>query len=347
MRNIKAILLLFVVAVVSAATVLYTTVSYAFYDIPIGESIIEISSAESVSQGESQSVPASSETQGLSQTSVPSSSEAAVAAQTEGEVSGAIVSKHIAPSSAPLSYSGVYLKNNSGAVVNIKTELDNGTDIKISKSDEPQVLILHTHATESYMLNERDYYTTTDASRSTDNSINMVAVGEIIATKVKNAGFSVLHDSTLHDYPSYTGSYTASAKTINSYLKKYPSIKIVIDVHRDAVADGSNKVKLVTEVDGKNAAQVMLVMGSETGTVKNFSGWRENLRLAMLFHQKIESMYPGLARPILLMSKKYNQNLTSGSMLIEIGTDANTLTEAKYSAELVGNSLAELLYSLS
>ncbi len=342
----KAILLLTLVAVVSAATVLYATFTVTFYEIPVYDSEVVVSEGITEST-ESKSEITSSVDETVSSVSSTPSSEPATTVQTNGEVSGAIISKHINPASAPLSYSGVYLKNNSGATVDIKTELSTGVSLKVEKSADPQVLIVHTHATESYMLEERDYYTTADASRSTDNAVNMVAIGEIMAQKVKDAGFGVIHDGTLHDYPSYTGSYTASAKTINSYLKKYPSIKIVIDVHRDAVTDGSNKTKLITDINGKNAAQVMLVMGSETGSVSNFPGWKKNLRLAMLYHQKIETMYPGLARPILLMSKKYNQNLTNGSMLIEIGTDANTLDEAKYSAELVGNSLAELLSSLS
>ena len=122
----------------------------------------------------------------------------------------------------------------------------------------------------------------------------------------------------------------------------------MLDLHRDAVsANDTDKVKLVTEIEGKKAAQVMLVMGSQSGGVTNFPNWKENLKLAVRLQQKIEEKYPTLARPLSLMSKNYNESLTTGSLLIEFGTDANTLSEAHYSAELVGNAIAELLGGLT
>ena len=110
-----------------------------------------------------------------------------------------------------------------------------------------------------------------------------------------------------------------------SYLKKYPSIKVVIDIHRDSVSAEGGKSKLVTQINGKKAAQVMLVMGSQGGIVKDYPNWKKNLSLAVKLHQKIEKNYPTLARPILLRNAKYNQNLTTGSILLEVGTEANTM----------------------
>jgi stage II sporulation protein P len=174
----------------------------------------------------------------------------------------------------------------------------------------------------------------------------MVNLGNIVEDKLNSLGISTLHDKTMHDYPEYNGSYTRAAKTINSYLKKYPSIKIVIDMHRDAVASGSDKIKLTADINGKKAAQVMLVMGSQSGSVTNFPNWKENLKLAVRFQQTMEVMYPGLARPLSLTSKNYNESLTNGSILLEMGTDANSIQEVEYSAELVGNALVSLLNTL-
>ena len=114
-------------------------------------------------------------------------------------------------------------------------------------------------------------------------------------------------------------------------------------MHRDSVASGDDKIKLTTEIEGKKAAQVMLVMGSQTGSVTGHSKWQENLKLAFKLQQKLENKYPTLARPLMLVSKLYNQNLTTGSLLLEFGTDANSLEEACYSAKLVGNAIGELL----
>mgnify|MGYP002442402645 FL=1 len=174
----------------------------------------------------------------------------------------------------------------------------------------------------------------------------MVSVGNIVADKLNAAGITTLHDTTEHDYPKYTGSYSRAAKTINGYLKKYPSIKIVLDLHRDAAANGNDKIKLTTEIGGKRAAQVMLVMGSQSGSQTHFPNWKENLKLALRLQQTLENKYPTLARPLSLTSSGYNESLTKGSLLIEFGTDANTVEEAHYSAGLVGNALADLLNNL-
>ena len=274
--------------------------------------------------------------------------EESTPASTDGSVKGKVISRYISPYNAGLSYNGVYLKNSTDLTVDIKALLESPLTFKISKDGSPQVLIVHTHTTETYMTEESDYYTEAFSSRTRQSDKNMVSVGKRVAEKLNGAGIKTLHDTTEHDYPNYTGSYSRAANTINSYLKKYPSIKVVLDLHRDAVSSGeSDKVKLVTEIDGKKAAQVMLVMGSQSGSVTNFPNWKENLKLAVRLQQKIEQKYPTLARPLSLMPKNYNESLTTGSLLIEFGTDVNTLAEAHYSAELVGNALAELLSGLT
>lgn len=280
--------------------------------------------------------------------SVPESTQSTV--QTSGDNAsalGKIVEQFLSPYSASLSHNNVYIKNSTPLNIDLKSELSQPLKIKINKSKEPQVLILHTHATESYMKEERDYYTASDLTRTTDNAANMINIGNIIAERLKVGGFSVIHDKTQHDASSYSGSYTKAEKTITEYLKKYPSIKIVIDVHRDSISlGGGNKAKPTVEINGRKAAQVMLCMGSESGAVTGFPNWKENFRLAAHFQQTMEVMYPGLARPMLLMSKKYNEHLTTGSMLLEVGTEANTLAEASYTAELVGNCLINLFNTL-
>ena len=276
-----------------------------------------------------------------------SSSETSSKEASAAAVKGKIESRYISPYSAGLSYNSVYVKNSSGLSINLKEFLTSPLLYKIEKNDLPQVLIMHTHTTETYVNNDNGVYLEDYTSRTTDNSKNMAEIGRIIAEKLESAGIKTLHDTTQHDYPKYSGSYTRAAKTINSYLKKYPSIKIVLDLHRDAISAGGNdKVKLVTQINGKKAAQVMLVMGSQSGGVTNYPNWKENFKLATRLQQTIEIKYPTLARPISLMSKNYNQSLSNGSLLIEFGTDANSLDEAKYSAEMVGESLVTLLNNL-
>ena len=269
---------------------------------------------------------------------------AAVAAA-GGEVLGKVKNKTVKNSAANLSENGVHIKNSTDLTVNIGELLSAKLGYTIEKGTSPQVLILHTHATESFLSEDRDYYTSADRSRTTDNSFNVVALGTVITDKLNNAGIAAVHDATQHDYPSYNESYLRASKTIKAYIKKYPSIKVVIDIHRDAIQSGSEKTKLTAEIEGKRAAQVMLVMGSQSGNVKNFPNWKENLKLALRLQKNLESMYPTLARPLSLMPRSYNEPLTTGSMLIEIGTDANSFGEAAYSAELLANSLIKTLGS--
>ncbi len=283
----------------------------------------------------------------VSSSASKTSSVSSVAVSAPKDVKGKIISQYISPYYAPQSYSKVYMKNSTGVSVDIKKLLEADLGYKIStKSSEVQVLIVHTHATESFMDTDSNYYTSNFNSRSRDNSKNMVKIGDIVAEQLNKAGIKTLHSKTLHDYPEYTGSYSRAKETINWYLKKYPSIKIILDLHRDSISSGSDKIKPVTEIGGKKAAQVMLVMGSGTNGVTGHSKWQENLKLAFKLQQKLETNYPTLARPLMLASKLYNQNLTTGSLLIEFGTDANTLTEASYSAELVGKAMVELFKEL-
>lgn len=263
-----------------------------------------------------------------------------------GDIKGKIIEKYISPYTAATSYDGVYMKNSTGTKIDIKSFLEAKLSFSLTKTEKPQVLILHTHATETYMPTDSEYYTSKYTSRTTDNSKNMVRIGEIVTAHLENAGISVIHVKTQHDYPSYSGSYSAAAKTICEYIKKYPTIKVVLDLHRDALASGNDKYKLVSTINGKKAAQVMLVMGSQTGNVTNFPNWKENLKLAVRLQQIFEKTYPTLARPMVVASKNYNQSLTTGSLLIEFGTDANALSEAEYSAQLVGDCLVKLLKGL-
>ena len=289
-------------------------------------------------------------------TETPKKEETAKTNETESKteqvsaeaIKGKIETRYISPYTATSHYDKIYLKNSTDLKLDLKNLLESKLGFKIEKNDNPQVLIMHTHTTESYVGADTGYYTEDYTSRNTNNDKNMAALGRIVTDILNAEGIKTLHDVTQHDYPKYSGSYTRAAKTVNSYLKKYPSIKIVLDLHRDAISAGGNdKVKLVTEIDGKKAAQVMLVMGSNSGSTTNYPKWQENLKLALKLQQTVETEYPTLARPLSLMPKNYNQSLTTGSLLLEIGTDANTLDEAMYSASLVGKSLAKLINSIS
>ena len=209
--------------------------------------------------------------------------------------------------------------------------------------DGPHILIVHSHSSESYTATDKNYYLPTDPDRTEDINYNVVRVGTEIVNTLKSHGVEALHDTSLHDYPSYNGSYKSSLASVESYLKKYPSIKIVLDIHRDAMvqSDGT-KLKLVADVQNKKAAQIMLLTGSNQGGLDH-PDWLENLKFAIKLQHTINNMYPGLTRPVSFTKERYNTHTTYGSIIVEVGTTGNTLEEALVSAQMIGNAVAKFI----
>ena len=223
------------------------------------------------------------------------------------------------------------IKNLSGKTVDADSLFKEPLKYKIP-SDSPSVLIVHTHTTESYF--EQD--------RSVDEQKNMTAVGKVLKKKLEAGGIGCIHDTTVHDYPSYNGAYTLSAATTKARLSENPDVKIVLDVHRDAIAtnDGS-KMKLSCNINGESVAQIMFVVGTDAQLTH--PGWRENMKLALKLQRKANELYPGLVRPINLRAQRFNQQLSEGSIIIEVGTNGNTMEEAKKGAELIGDVIVSVL----
>ena len=238
------------------------------------------------------------------------------------------------------------IKNNTRVpAAEVAAEIENPLPFAVAwNSPEPQVLIMHTHATEDYRLSAGLWFMPGDGSRSTDRNLNVCAVGRVMADTLNAAGLNTLHDETLNDYPSYTGSYANSRAVVQQYLAQYPSIKIVLDVHRDAIeTESGSRMAPVCTVQGRQAAQVMLICGSDNGTTVTLPNWRQNLRFAAAWERAMEGTYPGFTRSVLLGYRFYNQDLTTGSLLIEIGGHGNNLNEALYAGQLAAKGLIEAL----
>ena len=162
---------------------------------------------------------------------------------------------------------------------------------------------------------------------------------------LEGAGLHVIHDREIYDYPSYTGSYTRSAQAIANWLADYPSIRMVIDVHRDALGENGTVYKTMAEEDGVCASQVMMLIGTDESGLAH-SGWRDNLALAVYLQQAVSTAHPTLMRPVQLVPQRYNQHLTPGSMILEVGSSGNTLQEALAAVRLFGASAAPALLAL-
>ena len=244
----------------------------------------------------------------------------------------------------------------SGYTVCGRTYISNSTDYPLSVSDLqqpfaahlsedwPQILILHTHGSEAYTPAGDETIVWSGDHRTTDTRCNVVRVGDEMAEVFGQAGISVLHDRTLYDYPSYAGSYDRSLVAIQNYLKQYPSIRFILDVHRDAIEDGQgNQYKVVSAIDGEGtAAQLSIVVGSD-GSGLTHPNWIENLRLAVAIQENILAKYPTLMRPVLLRNSRYNQHATAGSLLVEVGSAGNSPEEAVLAGRLFAERMAEVL----
>ncbi len=242
-----------------------------------------------------------------------------------------------------VSYKNIQVKNASSADIDIKAELDGELGFDIDDTDEPQVLIYHTHTSESFLKYDTGSFYEGFYPRTTDKTENVCAVGEQIARQLNAHGIKTIHDTTIHDYPSYNGAYDRSYETIQKYLKKYPSIKVTLDIHRDGIGTDTEKSKPVFEYDGKKAAQIMILSGYNYDGCEEFKDWEYNLRFALQIQSKAVSMYPNMVRPLYFADFMYNMNVNTGSLLIEIGAESNTIEEVKYSGYLLGNVLSEVL----
>lgn len=205
---------------------------------------------------------------------------------------------------------------------------------------EPTVLILHTHTTESYTQQGEDYRESS-AFRTLDEAYNMLSIGDALARVLEEHGIGVIHDRTLHDYPSYNGSYTHARSTIAEYLAQYPSIRLVLDLHRDASGDINDQLRTQAAVDGETSAQLMLVMGTNAAGLDH-PDWETNLSLGVKLHAQLEKLAPGITRPISLRAQRFNQDMTPGSLLIEVGAAGNTHAEAILAAQVLGEAIVAL-----
>ncbi len=242
-------------------------------------------------------------------------------------------------------YGLVRVKNvNSKTDINIKKLLETKAELEVNK-EKPAVLIFHTHTTETYEILDRGFYAVGHKTRSNDSGVNMVRVGEETVKEIEAAGYKVIHDKEIHD-SSYNGAYAHSRKSVEGYLKKYPSIKVVLDLHRDAIqrSDGT-KIKPTATIDGKKAAQIMIISGcqEEGGPIEGFPEWKKNLVFAVDLQNTLEELFAGITRPLYFSPRKYNMDLTPCSLLVEIGSDANTLDEAVYTGRCLGKAVSKIL----
>ena len=244
-------------------------------------------------------------------------------------------------------YGEVLLSNTTAYTPNIQTALSCDypipTELDKYSEEAPLVLIIHTHGTEAYSPEGARSTTPSAIQRSSDTSENMVAVGAVMAELLNDAGIPTLHCEIMHDLESYTRSYDLAADTIQKYLNEYPSIEYVFDVHRDAIVrTNGDLIRPVTSINGEIAAQIMLLVGTnEKGA--DHPNWETNFTIAAKLQSRLTQSYSKFARPINIRGASFNEQFTPGSLLIEIGSAANSLSEAKTAAKYLTYTLIDMI----
>lgn len=260
------------------------------------------------------------------------------------EYDGVTVDRTFTENQATDSFENVHVRNvTDNAEIDVESIVKSGCILPIDDYSEPVVLIYHTHSTESYIMTDNGNFSSDYPSRSDDKSVNMVRVGDEITAVLEAKGIGVIHDRTIYD-SAYNGAYDKSREGIARIIEKYPSIVITLDIHRDAIYyDDYTRVKPVAEIDGEKAAQMMIIAGAEGGNVESFPGWEKNLSFAVNLQKIANNKYENLMKPIYFCNRKYNMDITPYSLLIEVGTDVNTLIEAAYSGRLLGDVLSDYI----
>lgn len=245
-----------------------------------------------------------------------------------------VVTQNPISENANVQYGNVKIKNQT--TYNLTEDILN-PDIKI---DNKNVVIFHTHSCESYTPSEKYQYTQTGNYRTTDKNYSVIRVGTELEKYLKQYNINVIHDTSYHDYPSYTGSYTRSLQTVENILKTNQS-DIIIDLHRDAVGSRPDYAPTV-KIGDDYAAQIMFVIGTNEGGLWH-PNWQQNLKFAVKVQQKAEEMYPGLFKPIMLTKSRYNQHTGKYANIMEIGSTGNTLDQCLTSMKYLSAVMNEVL----
>ena len=255
-----------------------------------------------------------------------------------------IVGRTMVPGSSSryVSGEGVYIYNYTDYSLDVEGMAAEFEGWGLSEEEGPHVLIYHSHTTEAYTMDGTDIYEESDAHRTTDREFNMIRIGAEMKAVFEEYGLEVIHDDALYDYPVYSGAYDRSARGVAELLEEYPTIRLVLDVHRDALTGTDGTVYKTVAASVDRCAQVMLVVGSDAGG-QSHKNWRSNLTLAVGLQSALLTEHGTFIRPIVLRSSRFNQQMSPGALLVEVGSHGNTLQEAIAAARTFAGVVAQTI----
>ncbi|NLU35681.1 MAG: stage II sporulation protein P [Clostridiales bacterium] len=218
------------------------------------------------------------------------------------------------------------------------------------KGEGPKILIYHSHTREAYRQNPEDPYAeaSAEAFRTDDMNYSVVRIGTALAKALSDRGIAVLHDKTNHEAGNYNASYAKSLETLKKRMAEYDSLNMFIDIHRNAYDKRSRKKSDddVVIINGERVARVMVVIGTGEGIMGGFSekpNWKENAKLAIKLTNKLNELYPGLARDVYYKTGRYNQHVSTNAILIEVGSTLTTLEEAERACIYLAEAISQIV----
>lgn len=212
-------------------------------------------------------------------------------------------------------------------------------DLSIRKNPQvPQILIYHTHSQEEFV-----------DSVPGDTETSIVGMGEVLAEALRGYGYQVIHDTGVYDLidgvPDRSAAYDYARVAVENILQEYPTIEVIIDLHRDGV-DGQ---KFVTEIDGKPTSMIMFFNGISRNSQDEPIAYlanpytQQNLAFSLQLELAAREKYPGYTRNIYLKAERFNLHLRPRSLLVEAGTQLNTVEEEKNAMQPLADLLHEVL----
>ncbi|MDL2218313.1 stage II sporulation protein P [Christensenellaceae bacterium OttesenSCG-928-M15] len=251
--------------------------------------------------------------------------------------------EHETPDSTPITIARVDIDAGVSEEMRIEVLSPKKPVISELSGEEPRILIYHTHTTEAYTMTSGYQYAQTSAWRTDDHSKSIVAVGELLTKTLREEyGCNVIHDTTDHEPPKLSTSYSRSVETMQKYKERYPSITMFIDVHRDA-----GKEPIYTTIDGKRVAKMMFVVGTGEGATgtgfKEMPDFESNYALAYAITEKLLEVDSKLMRNIRVKTGRYNQHVSSQCLLVEMGDNANTLEDALNAVPYLAKAIVDVM----
>lgn len=229
-------------------------------------------------------------------------------------------------------------------VIEVVSPLPEIAEAAAPAEDQPRVLIYHTHTWEAYEMTDEARYAPTETWRTKDEGHNMIRVGEALAAELTARGFFVVHDKTAFEPPNLSASYTRSLAMLRRRIDAGEHYDYILDVHRDAYSGPYNGANSISH-EGSSMAYVMLLVGKGTGaTGSGFDerpDWPKNLELAQQITDSMQEIVPGVTRQVKVKTGRFNQHVSTGALLIEVGNNRNTLDEALAACPVIAEALAD------